>query len=33
MVVFVVFGISDVYILNKSGDKSFPWGTPAEIEK
>ncbi|KAL4112719.1 hypothetical protein QTP88_016455 [Uroleucon formosanum] len=32
MVVFAVFGISDVYILNKSGDKSLPYGIPAEIE-
>jgi len=32
MVVFTVFGISYVYILNKSGDKSLPCGTQAEIE-
>jgi len=31
MVVFAVFGISDVYMLNKSGDKSLSCGTPAEI--
>jgi len=33
MVVLAVFGISDVHILNKSGDKSLPCGTPADIEK
>lgn len=31
MVVFFEFGISAVYILNRSGERSLPWDTPAWI--